>query len=115
MATPPPRQAVLIANQALKTSTAIGVTVMGTVLLLSLISFYEHRNEIDLGRAITRWRIPLLGAVTFSFIVCLIDGLSAWMFWSPGQGCEVFGILITLFYVIEKQFLNLFLVSTKSN
>lgn len=106
---PPPRQEVLAAAEALRVSTSIGALCTGTVLVLSLISFYEHRNEVTLTRAVHRWRIPLLGTVIFSFIVFCLDGSTVWRSWSEGEGCNLFGIFITLCYVMEKQFLNLFL------
>lgn len=93
----------------LRISASIGAVCTGTILILSLISLWENRHEISLSQSVHHWRLPLLCSVIFSFTVFCLDGSTVWKQWNEGEGCQYMSIFITLCYVLEKQFLNLFL------
>jgi hypothetical protein len=107
-----PLPEVLKAIKALQVSSMIGAISSGTIALLGFISFVEHRKEFNFRQPVKRWRFFLLVAATISFITLSIDAALVWRHWkSPDEdiGCRVLTTLMPLGYILEKQFLSLFL------
>jgi hypothetical protein len=102
----------IAADIALKVSVTIGYTVLLILLSLSGYSFIEHRKEITFQDPRRRWRVSL-------FLSCLCASCEftlfmpmIWYSWVPGVqddicgGLDKFGAIL---YMLEKQFLYLFL------
>jgi hypothetical protein len=103
---------ILTVIQAMRAVTLLGATSSGTIMLLSIVSFWEHRSEFNFRNSSRRWRLPLILTATVSFFVLSLDCSTVWRTWrSPEDdvGCKVVTTLIPLGYIVEKQCLNLFL------
>ena len=89
-------------------SSAFGMAFTGLLLFVQAISLFQHRKEVYSQKQ--RWRLSLFGAAFFAFIVLLFDGLLVWVNWIGREfSCASITHPHVLFYVLEKQCMNLFL------
>ena len=86
------------------------MVITGSLIFLHVTALIENHDGLSLKNAHKRWRIALFFAVCFAFFTLLLDGITDWYDWTGKESsCQVIPIFIVLGYILEKQFIYLFL------
>ena len=100
----------LVVNRILQGFIILCMIIILPIFLIEMWSMIKYRGTISLRSPTTRWRIPLAATSFFSLILLGIDGSYEWVNWTSNpDGCYVSSGFITLFFVLMKQSLYLFL------
>ena len=88
-----------------------GLVLLPSILVMEVFTFYQERKRFSLRKPTVRWRLPMLLVTIFGIVMIILDGLFEWIDWTNSPyGCEnILSGLCTLFFIVMKQCVNLFL------